>query len=405
MGLLLSASDAAVDVIKRLDVVQYIENDVCVRLAQDIQADSNPSYEFGCLPASQVSGITIMPIPQATWTKCLVTNSKLAWWGVRCGPSNSQIIWTGVYAYSALTGDPLPGCLKIRDPFNPVLTDDIMYWLGEACGSPPAAVPSMPGWICMDPFEADTCAATSAQPEGCPNQNCIPFGSPVQQIVQIMHPSPACKPVKPIRMKFVGERCYGDGLVSATLPSAGVLWLSAVPAEELDDLNACSLSRSSGTLPEDLLFNQNYFGSCGVPPARIQYLAWGECPPPPPPPSPPPPSPPPPPPPRQRRLLPRGSAPGGPDNLNGSPESYVAVAPDGGRKKVTRKAVTSTGSGTFEVAKPVLDSKVAVLDTGIECDHPDLNIAYARAFIPERSPDPNQEPPCYDGYGHGTHCA
>jgi hypothetical protein len=116
-------------------------------------ADSNPSYEFGCLPASQVSGITIVPIPQASWPGCLVPRSKLAWWGVRCGPSNSQIIWTGVYAYSAITGDPLPGCVKIRDPGDPVLTDDTMYWLGETCGASPAAVPSMPGWICMDPFE------------------------------------------------------------------------------------------------------------------------------------------------------------------------------------------------------------------------------------------------------------
>jgi hypothetical protein len=155
---------------------------------------------------------------------------------------------------------------------------------------------------------ANSCAATSAQPDGCPNQNCIPFGSPVQQIVQIMHPSPACKPVKPIRMKFVGERCYGDGLASSSLPAAGIRWISAVPVEELlENLPTCSLSRSTGTSPEDLLFNQNYFGSCGVPPARVQYLAWGECPPPPPPPSPPPPAPPPPPPPRQRRLLPRGA--------------------------------------------------------------------------------------------------
>jgi subtilisin family serine protease len=67
--------------------------------------------------------------------------------------------------------------------------------------------------------------------------------------------------------------------------------------------------------------------------------------------------------------------------------------------------VTSNGVGAFDVAKPVLDSKVAVLDTGIECNHPDLNVALAKAFISEQSPDPRQDPACYDGYGHGTHCA
>jgi len=44
MGLLLSASNAAVNIMKQLDLVQYVENDLCVRLAQDIQAGGQGKY-------------------------------------------------------------------------------------------------------------------------------------------------------------------------------------------------------------------------------------------------------------------------------------------------------------------------------------------------------------------------
>jgi hypothetical protein len=48
------------------------------------------------------------------------------------------------------------------------------------------------------------------------------------------------------------------------------------------------LQRRAGTAADDLIFNMDWFGSCGVPPARVQFIPRSECPaaPPPPPPSP-----------------------------------------------------------------------------------------------------------------------
>jgi subtilisin family serine protease len=44
-------------------------------------------------------------------------------------------------------------------------------------------------------------------------------------------------------------------------------------------------------------------------------------------------------------------------------------------------------------------TKIWILDTGIDLNHPDLNVdlAHARSFVPGQTPE--------DGYGHGTHCA
>jgi subtilisin family serine protease len=52
---------------------------------------------------------------------------------------------------------------------------------------------------------------------------------------------------------------------------------------------------------------------------------------------------------------------------------------------------------------PVYAAAVAVLDTGVQCNHPDLNVIHTKQFNFERSPDPSLPGACYDGMGHGTH--
>lgn len=144
------------------------------------------------------------------------------------------------------------------------------------------------------------CASSS---DICPSQPCIPYeSSNVQQTLQILHPTPGCGGAsRQMRMTFTGERCYGAAPSGSI--AAGIRWLSAAPADPADNAGACTITRATGGSATDQLFNKNYLGSCGVPPARVQYLAWSECARPPPPPPPPPPSPPPP---RQRTQLPRG---------------------------------------------------------------------------------------------------
>jgi hypothetical protein len=53
------------------------------------------------------------------------------------------------------------------------------------------------------------------------------------------------------------------------------------------DAAKCSLTRKAApATEEDIFFNMDWFGSCGVPPARVQYAPRSECPAPPPPPPP-----------------------------------------------------------------------------------------------------------------------
>ena len=105
-----------------------------------------------------------------------------------------------------------------------------------------------------------------------------------EQTAQIFHPTAGCGTSQPVTMSYKGQRCSGS-----SSDRAGVLWQTAEPAAGSGlDASKCTLQRRTGTAAEDLIFNMEWFGSCGVPPARVQYIARSECPaaPPPPPPSP-----------------------------------------------------------------------------------------------------------------------
>jgi subtilisin family serine protease len=66
--------------------------------------------------------------------------------------------------------------------------------------------------------------------------------------------------------------------------------------------------------------------------------------------------------------------------------------------QITPCAITNAGSFQDGSTKA---NVIWILDTGIDLDHPDLNVltsaTYAKSFVPGLSPD--------DGNGHGTHCA
>jgi subtilisin family serine protease len=64
---------------------------------------------------------------------------------------------------------------------------------------------------------------------------------------------------------------------------------------------------------------------------------------------------------------------------------------------------TDKTSNALMTVTPVYTAAVAVLDTGVQCNHPDLNVLYTKQFNIERSPDPSLPGACYDGMGHGTH--
>jgi hypothetical protein len=64
---------------------------------------------------------------------------------------------------------------------------------------------------------------------------------------------------------------------------------------------------------------------------------------------------------------------------------------------------TNPGNGQLQTVAPVFPTAVAVIDSGVQCNHPDLHVVFTKQFNSERSPDPNRDGGCYDGLGHSTH--
>lgn len=197
LGIVIKTDSATAEFARGVDSVQYVENDVCIKAlvsdgepgaalawltarearpaaptarhlgrgshqpashahvpAAAAAAAALPGQTFSCLPAPQLSGITLDPEPTASWPGCLAPGNKLAWWGERCGGSNNQVQWSGVYAYNAATGARVANCVKTR-PSTGSVSDDTRYWLGSGCAETPAAVPDMPRFVCNDPFKCE----------------------------------------------------------------------------------------------------------------------------------------------------------------------------------------------------------------------------------------------------------
>uniref|UniRef100_A0A383W224 Uncharacterized protein n=1 Tax=Tetradesmus obliquus TaxID=3088 RepID=A0A383W224_TETOB len=291
-----AAGEAVVQRMKAVDTVKTVVNDVCVRLTQ--AGSPPPPSTFSCIPAPMLSGITKQPseAAAAAWRNCSGSGTKLAWWGEKCGSSGCQSQWSGVYAFDATTGAVLPNCVKSR-PQQAAPSNDTLLWLGD-CGVQPGAVPDMPTITCTDEFAATI--SSQEQADSMVKQGCIAFGAAIAQTLDALHPVPGCgQPM--LSMVYTGELC------SSGSSAMGIRWLSAAPAPgSTADATKCTIKRSANpATASDFLCNKDWFGGCGGPPARVQFLARGQCPPPPQPPPPPPPSPPPLPPPRQRTQLPR----------------------------------------------------------------------------------------------------
>jgi Subtilase family len=78
------------------------------------------------------------------------------------------------------------------------------------------------------------------------------------------------------------------------------------------------------------------------------------------------------------------------------------------RTVCTMHAQGVTRDGTGGAARsvvPLYETAVAVIDSGVMCGHPDLNVTFTKSFSPERNPDPSRDAGCWDGLGHGTHVA
>ncbi|WIA18491.1 hypothetical protein OEZ85_009945 [Tetradesmus obliquus] len=345
-----AAGEAVVQRMKAVDTVKTVVNDVCVRSTQ--AGSPPPPSTFSCIPAPMLSGITkqLSEAAAAAWRNCSGSGTKLAWWGEKCGSSGYQIQWSGVYAFDATTGAVLPNCVKSR-PQQAASWNDTLLWLGD-CGVQPGAVPDMPTITCTDAFAASI--SSQEQADSMVKQGCIAFGAAIAQTLDAPHPVPGCgQPM--LSMVYTGELC------SSGSSAMGIRWLSAAPAPgSTADATKCTIKRSANpATASDFLYNKDWFGGCGAPPARVQFLAL-------------------------------------PVDTSGS-----QTVPTGMARIMA--VTTSAATGQLQTVAPVFPAAVAVIDSGIQCSHPDLNVVYTKQFNDERSPDPNRDGGCYDGLGHGTH--
>lgn len=364
------APASAPRIVKTLDdtaSVKLVQQDFCVGVAG--------SRTFTCLPATMLSSMTLEPVASATWPvsgeACLPSaTTKLAWWGHRCGTNLTQVEWQGVYAYNAATGERNPSCVLSRPAAGSVLTPELKAWLGE-CGVAPTVVVEVPTRTCGD-FYPET--------SGVAGTCFAPNFTAASQTVSILHPLPACGGGKPVEMTFSGTSCTSNG--GAPDPAStqlGVLWTSAVPADAALPAT-CRLDRAAGSSREAVDFNRDWFGSCGVPPTKVQFLSRGQCG-----------AQPPPPPPEDAKVLQRV-----PVVTNGNP-----VIPPGMKRIM---AVVQDKAGAWITVTPLEEVAVAVFDTGIDCRHSELNVVYNKSFVKalNNSDDANG---CSDTNGHGTNVA
>ena len=137
--------------------------------------------------------------------------------------------------------------------------------------------------LCLAPLPPAADTVVPADDQGCVGHNF----TEATQTAQLFHPVAGCGTTQPVSMVYKGQRCTGNNGATSSTTLAGILWQSAEPAPGSGlDASKCSLQRRDGTTADDLIFNMDWFGSCGVPPARVQYIPRSECPAPPPPPPP-----------------------------------------------------------------------------------------------------------------------
>lgn len=370
------AGDALVKSINATAAVETIVPDVCVK-AMDFQ------QRFSCLPATMLSSSIYSPSATAAWEGCLNGNTYLAWYGERCGSGFNQVLWTGVYAFDKSTGARLPSCVKQRPASGGTGDAQVAFWLG-ACGIAPGALSAVPGRVCADPYISDT--IVPAEQQGCMSHN---FTDAVQT-VELFHPTVGCGSGQPVSMTFRGRRCTSNNGTSSSISMAGVLWQTAEPAAGSGlDAAKCALQRRAGAAADDLIFNMDWFGSCGVPPARVQFIPRSECPaaPPPPPPSP-------------------SPRPDDQKALDREPMLPGETTPAGIMRTL---ALTKNGTegATWETAKVMRPVAAAVMDSGVDCFHRDLNVVYNRSFLNLRDEgsQPSDLQACWDVYDHGTNVA
>ncbi|KAF8072366.1 hypothetical protein HT031_000025 [Scenedesmus sp. PABB004] len=348
--------------------VEGVVSNRVVSVAQPGRGCHAPHFASG-VRADPASGITL------TWAGCLTADTRLAVFGERCGAALDRFRWKGVYAYNPTTGQMVGDCVHLRADEPSAARAAALF--GD-CGVPPTYFPGLPVAVCGE--DAGTA--------------CVDLGA-----------------LDKYEVTLTAAACEGGGKAAtyrgAPCGPRGAL----VQWDSLSAAGCHAVHRAA----VDAKSQSDWIGECGVPPLQVAGVptrvcgrvpAEGDAP-----------AAPAPPPPEASPAPPGdGGGDGGDGEGDGEGEDN-APPPLGDVTPLPREALESGEKPNWGVARvgaslggTVVDAaaaaaatgfKVAVLDTGVDVGHGDLNVVEFVDFVDAPGTDYHGR----DGNGHGTHCA
>lgn len=295
-----------------------------------------------------------------TWESCLDGSSQLAMFGERCGPALNKFRWTGIYTYKKDTGALVKNCIKLRSSESS--PQRIAQLFGE-CGVAPKHFANLPTSVCTEAADSPCAEASSLASYRVDLSRALcSTGSP--------------------KATFTGVPCGPAGAL--------IQWNNLSPA------GCLPVDRSTAD-PKSIA---DWIGQCGVPPQQITGLPTRVC----------------------GRTPPGGGSdrdePTSPPADGGNSGGSADPSPPPPSARVPKTAVKSGESANWGVgrvgaydraARTVPDVAaaakagkfvVAVVDTGVDAAHPDLEVAEFVDFVDAAGSTYYKK----DGNGHGTHC-
>uniref|UniRef100_A0A383WNW8 Peptidase S8/S53 domain-containing protein n=1 Tax=Tetradesmus obliquus TaxID=3088 RepID=A0A383WNW8_TETOB len=334
-----------------------------------------------CAPVLRLSkGFTAAAAAAAsiTWPGCSTPSNRLVWMPQRCGSSLQALQYAAVYAISnqtkllarsSINGAP---CVLTRAASSQALTSQL---LSPSCGTAPLAARSLPVMVCAaaaaDPCfgstpQASTVTATMrlVTPVRCPSTG---------ELIRLLdYSGKPCGPGSKFTQWFQGTSRSGCRINAASL--AAVLRVTSSTPQTA--ARALELAKASSDV----------FGSCGVPPALAVALP-------------------------QNLTCSFAAGPlvgNGNGSGSGSPEMPKTAVKAGGQVAAPLQRIGVGVDGQVADLSRIADEQqvtVAVVDSGIDRTHPDLNVVGGKSWVTASALFSNDTDWGVDYYAHGTQVA